>query len=170
MVRIVSEQIQGDGCGRLVAMDGERNVGAASYRKGAECRIDSLQVSEDAPEDTVERLVRSVMAIAANEGIGAVSVHSSDEDGSIHRACSRMGFYAMDGCPCCQRSGSVCLRMRFRGLISSQKPSLPLARKPSAAPAGRPSPSSPSSALDRTSTGCTCCSPPPAGSLRSPGP
>lgn len=114
MVRIVSGG--GDdskGCRRLVAMDGDREVGFVSYREGSECKIDSLQVSDDAPEDTTERLVRTVMAVAVNRGVGSVSIHSSDKDGRSHRACRMLGFSVMDGCPCCQRPGAVCLKLKF---------------------------------------------------------
>ena len=91
------------------AEEGGRETGFLRYSDGF--RIDVLRADD---EETAERLVRSVMASAAYVGAGEVSVHAVDPDGTVGRACRRLGFSASGGCPCCQRESTACLTMKFR--------------------------------------------------------
>ena len=96
----------------FIAVENGEPVGHVCFRLVPDCRIEDLRVSESAPEGTAERLVRSVMATAANSGMGELSIHSADPSGIDNRACRSLGFVSA-GCPCCQRTGLVCLSKRF---------------------------------------------------------
>ncbi len=94
----------------LLALDGAEAVGFAGYRSD---RIDFIYAADGALEEAGERLLKAVMSMKINEGRDSLSVHSLDSRGTFDRLCRRMGFTEDGICPCCQREGAVCLRMRF---------------------------------------------------------
>ncbi len=94
----------------LIAIDEDDVFGIVLFRSG---RVDTLYVRNDAPEDTGELLLRSVISIAMTEGESSLSIHSLDRDGSVGGLCRRMGFIDDGTCACSQREGSVRLRKMF---------------------------------------------------------
>ena len=97
----------------VIAKEDGKAVGIAVYRTGSEFRIILLHAVEGAPEDTEERLIRAVSAMAANKGSCGITVNSIDSGGRNFVTCDRLGFEFAGACPCCQRPGMVCMVKKF---------------------------------------------------------
>ena len=102
-----------DDADSVIAKDDGKAVGIAVYKTGLEFRIILLHAVNGAPEDTEERLIRSVSAMAANKGSYGITVNSIDSGGRNFVTCDRLGFEFAGACPCCQRPGMVCMAKKF---------------------------------------------------------
>ena len=100
----------------IIALDGEDAVGVARYKKDSNGvpLIDCLYVTDDSPDGTAENLLRSILAIAQNEGDGQVNTHMLDPRRRHFSTCYRMGFGDSGPCSCCQRDDLIHMNMRFR--------------------------------------------------------
>ena len=102
-----------DNSDSVIAKEDGKAVGIAVYRTGSEFRIILLHAVDGAPEDTEERLIRAVSAMAANKGSYGIAVNSIDSGGRNFVTCDRLGFEFAGACPCCQRPGMVCMAKKF---------------------------------------------------------
>ena len=102
-----------DGCESVIALVDGVPAGIACYRAGPEYRIILLHAVVGAPEETEERLIRAVSAMAANQGSFGLTVNSIDSGGRNFVTCDRLGFEFAGACPCCQRPGMVCMAKKF---------------------------------------------------------
>lgn len=95
----------------FLALDSGRPVGIVGF---TENRIKLLYTANSSPEETGQNLLKAVIADAANRGASSVSIHSLDLDGKGDRICRELGFTDDGFCPCCQRTGTICLKKMFR--------------------------------------------------------
>jgi hypothetical protein len=99
--------------GVLLALDDGRPAGFVCFDMDDVCKIRALYTADGSPEDTSERLLSATISMAQYNGASGVHIESSDSGDRHDSVCRRMGFYETDTCPCCQRSGSICLNMNF---------------------------------------------------------
>ena len=99
----------------VIAVQDGRAVGMAGCRPDSkgELLVDMAFTLEDAPEDTFETMIRSLMSIAQNSGSEEINIHAPDETGENIDRCYRMGFEDSGPCTCCQRSDLIHMRFRF---------------------------------------------------------
>ena len=102
-----------DDADSVIEKDDGKAVGIAVYKMGLEFRIILLHAVDGAPEDTEERLIKAVSAMAANKGSYGITVNSIDSRGRNFVTCDRLGFEFAGACPCCQRPEMVCMTKKF---------------------------------------------------------
>lgn len=104
----------------VIAVEDGRAFGLAGCRSGSigNFLVDNAFTLDDAPEGTFEVMMRSLMAIAQNNGSEVMDIHAPDPTGDNIDRCYRMGFEDSGPCTCCQRSDLMHMRFRFRSFYS----------------------------------------------------
>ena len=99
--------------GVLLALDDSRPAGFVCFDMDDVCKVRALYVADGSPEETSERLLSATISLAQYNGASGVHIESYDSGDRHDNVCRRMGFSEIDTCPCCLRTGSICLNMNF---------------------------------------------------------
>lgn len=98
------------GSASVLAVKDGAPVGIVMFDKDPSFRINMIHTFPD-NEDTVEPMLKSIVAMAIFQGKDSVTIHSIDRNGTLTELFRNMGFKIADGCPCCHREGTIHMKL-----------------------------------------------------------
>lgn len=98
----------------VIALEDGIPVGIVSFDREPSFRI-NLVHAYPGHDDSIEPMVKSIMAMAAFQGKDSVTVHSIDKDGKLNGIFYSIGFRNTADNPCNLRESTIHMRYRFRG-------------------------------------------------------